>query len=411
MIHYYFPPLGGIGSVRAAAMAAALPEFGWRPTVVAPARGSYHADPSLGTGDVEVVRAYAPDPSFTGKRVLYGEGVSAIQPAQVGRVGLWIRDAVRRWVYRPDAQVGWYPFARARARALLRDHRFDVVFSSSFPVTAHLVARTVARESQVPWVAEFRDPWSAAMAAGDPRRAFAEQCEGRLLAEAAAVVTVSPTWAREWAARGARRTAVVTNGFDPEPLAEPATDAARERRFVISHVGTFYPEMADLSSIWKAVARLRNELGGDGLRIRFVGECPPPLKTELEKEGVSDLVDITGFVPHDRARAMMRESSVLVVGGPSRPGTILEGWIPAKIFEYLSSGRPILYVGTRDGDAARLIGGQEGCWVIPAADAPAAYDALKEIRRAGSFSRHLSEYSRRELAGKLASLLADVSRR
>jgi len=407
MVQYYFPPLGGIGSVRAAGFAALLPDFGWQATVLAPRNGSYHADPSLSSGGAEVVRSFAPDLSRGGKRVLYGTA-SGTRPADVGTAGRWLRDRVRALLYRPDAQVGWYPFARSAARALVRDRKFDAIFSSSFPITSHLIARCIAREAGLPWVAEFRDPWSAAKSGHDPTRAHATRLEASFLAEAAAVVSVSPTWARQWSERGARRTEVITNGYDPGPPAPAGPDAD----FVVTHVGTFYPEMESLDALWPALRKCADDPAGAGLRICFVGECHPLLRQAVTEAGLEARLDVTGFVARGRALDLMAASSVLVVGGAAQPHPVLDGWIPAKIFEYLGTGRPILYIGHPASDAARIVAEQPGCWVVPASDVAATHQALEAIRGAARFyARDLTRFTRRAITRGLSTLLDEVSAR
>ena len=56
MISYYFPPLGGIGSVRAVKFAHYLPEFGWDPAVITPRNGAYYRDPTLEFDERKIVR-------------------------------------------------------------------------------------------------------------------------------------------------------------------------------------------------------------------------------------------------------------------------------------------------------------------------------------------------------------------
>ena len=193
MVCYYFPPLGGIGSVRALRFASLLPEFGWQPTVLAPSRGAYYRDPSLAFPEGQVVRTRSLELSRTGKRAFALGGDDTV-PAPLGRgTARRLRAFARRWVYRPDAQVGWYPFAVTAGRALLRRKSFDVVFSSSFPITAHLIARRLARDFTLPWVAEFRDVWTdAAEYDSAARRRSDQRTERTLLRDADAVVTVSP---------------------------------------------------------------------------------------------------------------------------------------------------------------------------------------------------------------------------
>ena len=62
-----------------------------------------------------------------------------MKAARVGLVDDWIRDRVRPWIHRSDPQIGWFPFVVAAGRGLVRGQRFDAVYSSSFPITAHLI--------------------------------------------------------------------------------------------------------------------------------------------------------------------------------------------------------------------------------------------------------------------------------
>ena len=141
MISYYFPPLGGIGSVRALKFAQYLPEFGWDPVVITPRKGAYHADPNLAFDETKVVRTGSLEISRAAKRMI-GRGGDDTRAAEVGPALGRLRSFARRWIYRPDAQVGWYPFALGAARRILRERRCDVILSSSFPITAQGEANT-----------------------------------------------------------------------------------------------------------------------------------------------------------------------------------------------------------------------------------------------------------------------------
>ena len=359
MVAYYFPPLGGIGSLRAARFAALLPEFGWRPTVLAPRHGSYFVDDTIDVAAIEAVRTPSIEPSRLWKRAT-DAARSDVEPARVGAIGRRLRAMAHGWVYRPDAQVGWMPFAVAAGRRLLRDRRFDAVHSSSFPITAHLVARRLSREAGLPWVAEFRDPWADVKDGGDPLHDYAHRLERALMAGADTVVTVSPTLAARFGG-AARRAHVITNGFDPGPSPPrlPAT-------FTITHVGSYYPHMQDLRSVWAAARALRE--GGTSIVIRIVGGGAGDLVADVKAAGLGAAIEDLGFAPHADALKAMGSSSALVVAGTPRRHPVYDGLLPAKLFEYLGTGRPILYVGDPDTDAGRLLAAQPGSWLVAAGD-------------------------------------------
>ena len=152
-----------------------LPSDGWTPVVVTPRDAAWEPkDPSslgllppalevIRTDSVEAghfrpavgrLRSLLPPRLSARPNATPGSGIAGVGTAATGRAGL-----IRQRLFFPDDQVGWVPFA---VRAALKAHRsnpFDAVFSTSFPVSAHLVAGTFKRLTGVPWVAEFRDPW------------------------------------------------------------------------------------------------------------------------------------------------------------------------------------------------------------------------------------------------------------
>ena len=406
MVAYYFPPLGGIGSLRAMKLAAYLPESGWDVTVLAPRRGTYYRDPTLSFPEEKVVRTGSLELSRAGKAVL-APGTSDTRPARVGPLRRRLRDAARKWLYRPDPQIGWYPFAVRAGRRVLREGRFDAVFSSSFPITAHLVGRRLHRDSGLPWVAEFRDPWTDLIAEDDPQKAREVARERSLVVEATRVVTVSEAWAELFRGKGARGVGVVTNGYDAADLGGGRAPDG----IVITHLGSFYSGQQDLSAVWPALRRLRDAAPARRLRLRFVGDLDAGLRREIAAHGLEEALEVTGFLPHREALAQTADSSILLGAGARDARPVLKGLIPAKLFEYLGTGLPILYVGDARTDAALLLARQPGCFVVSPGDEASAERALREALETPRVARDLEAYTRRALAARLAVVLDDACRR
>ena len=376
-------------------LATYLPDRGWQPTVLAPATRAHMRDPSLVYPESHVIRTRAFEMSRFGKSVVgLGESPASVPESSL-RGGL--RRFAHRYLYHPDAQLGWYPFAVRAGRAAVLRQRFDAIFSSSFPITAHLVARTLHRESGIPWVAEFRDPWADVVPGARPgdRR---DRLERALLRAADAVVTVSPSWRDRFIEKGAARVEIVTNGFDPADVPVPATPDG----FVVTYLGSFYPEMQDLETMWAALRRFRDREPDLRMRIRFVGELAREARERMAVHDLSDVLEVTGFLPYREALAKTAASTVLIVAGvhPDRP--LHRGVIPAKLFEYLATGLPIIYVGVRDTDAARLLASHRGCHLLEPGDVDGALSALAASRREGRVERDVARYTRQALAGDLA---------
>src|SRR3954454_7034028 len=182
-VAYYFPPIGGIGSIRIARFAEHLPEFGWNVTVLAPQATPHAADPRLRYPETHVVRSRSLELSRLKQLI---PAVRASANGDDGRARAAARTAGR--LLYPDPQIGWFPGAVAAGRRTVRRASFDAVFSSSFPITAHLVAGRLSRKAGLPWIAEFRDPWSDALPAIYPLRRRAAALERAIAAEAATVI-------------------------------------------------------------------------------------------------------------------------------------------------------------------------------------------------------------------------------
>ena len=82
---------------------------------------------------------------------------AALLPPQ--RLPWRVRDFISRWLLTVDEQVGWLPFAIRAGRRIIKENPVEVIYSTSAPYTAHLIARHLHQQTHIPWVADFRDPW------------------------------------------------------------------------------------------------------------------------------------------------------------------------------------------------------------------------------------------------------------
>ena len=303
----------------------------------------------------------------------------------------------------PDAQIGWYPAAAVGGMRLLRERSFDLIFSSAFPITSHLVARTLRKRSSLPWVAEFRDPWSDDL---ESRllSAAALRLERAWAAEADAVVLPNQTFAEYYARRWGVEASVIGHGSD---AVFPST-APRPNPPVLAHLGTYLPE--GLETLWSALAEMRRR--GDAIpTLRWVGAAPDEARAELERHGLGDILDATGFVSHPEALALMSEASVLVACGIRDSGPLGLGTTRSKLLEYVASGVPIVYVGHPHGEAGRMLSNYPGCHTVPFGDVEGAIRAVRTALDDEVHQRDVAGFSRRARTGELAQLFDTIMRR
>jgi glycosyltransferase involved in cell wall biosynthesis len=403
IVAYFFPPIGGIGSIRAASFAKYLPEFGWEATVLAPADTPHAADPSLDVGQVPVVRTRSLEVSRLGRRAGADDGATAAPSPPVDRSApsRWLRRVLKQVMF-PDPQIGWYPAAVAGGTKLLRAQPFDLIFSSAFPITSHLVGRTLKRRSSLPWVVEWRDPWS-----DDPDfrivSAPALRLERSMAAEADAVVVPNQTFAEYYAHRWGVEAAVIGHGSDAAfngvgPRPDPP---------VLAQVGSYYPGRQSFETLWLALAEMRRR--GDAIpRLQWVGAFPDEARAELERHGLADILDLKGFVAQPEALSLMSKASGLLACDFVDAGPLSLGTTPSKVFEYLASGAPIIYVGHPQGETARMLGTYPGCHVVPFGDVEGAIRAVRAAVEDEVYERDTARLTRRARTEELAGLFDTV---
>ena len=424
---YYFPPSGGPGVQRALKFARYLPAHGWRPTVltVDPNRAAYpDRDPSLEREvppELEVVRTPAWDPYEAYARL---QGKSKAETVGVGFVGeaeaTW-KQRLARWVranvFLPDARVGWVPFAIREGQRLLARGGFDAILSTGPPHSLHLAAWALARTSGLPWVADFRDPWTGIdyydlLPMTPPARALDRALERLVLRRADAVSVVSPSMRRGLEARHPRAYAVIQNGFDPADFEAEAPPPAGGEAFDLTYVGNLNEARTPVA-LWRALAEVGAAV--PKLRVRLVGHVDPVAVQAAEAAGVGERVETGAYVPHDAAVRLMRQSPLVLLVINRVPGA--EGIMTGKLYEYVASGRPVLGIGPADGDAAQVLRATGAGEMFDWDDTPGVAAFLRRHYAAwasgaplpGATPDAAEPYSRRGQAGQLARLLADVS--
>jgi hypothetical protein len=375
-----YPPMASAGTTRVVRFLRHLPDEGWQPTVLA-ARAAGPAAEPLG---VRVVRAPVPWP-----RRLLGGGKRSTR--------------VNSWIAVPDPYVGWVGPAACRGRELLRGERFDAIFSSSPRPSVHLVAALLSRASGLPWLADYRDPWTTYMFRTYPtaaHRAAHARLEVWALGRAAAVTAVNKPIVDDLVARHpwlAGRAHVLPNGFD---LAERADEVTLGEGFWIVHTGRLYGREQQVEAFLTALAAQPPDV-----KALFVGVDESRVRPGADRLGLGARVRVEPLVPHGRALGYQRAADALLLVNGRRPEAM-----SSKVFEYLQAGGPVFAISPA-GSAARAlfaeVGG--GTCVLPDDPMSTPLAAFVAAVRDGSApvaeQAALQRYELGRLTGELAAIL------
>lgn len=436
IITYYWPPSGGSGVQRWVKFAKYLPKEGWQPVIYTP------ENPELTTIDktlaaeippeAEVVKTHIFEP-YGIYRKLMGKGSSTdlkaltsagsdgneVNPVNGGKkswkqkLSLYIRGNF----FIPDPRIMWVSPSVKFLKSYLKKHPVDAIVSTGPPQSMHLIGLELSKATGLPWLADFRDPWTKIfyfkhLELTHRSEAKHQALEKKVVDGATRVIAVSPMVKKDFEAITSTPVELITNGFDEEDFNDPFE---ADEYFNITHTGLFASD-GDPEILWKVLAAKCQEDKEFRklLRIRLVGKTDQEIVNSIETAGLGPNLVNLGYQSHEVAVREQRNASVLIL--PLRKEPEYEAVLPGKLFEYLASRRPILGIGQTDGAMAQVVR-NTGSGIV--------YDWNEEqkIRRWVDFSwdefknnelldnaTDISMYSRRRLTKRLVSLLEEITK-
>ena len=384
ILAYYFPPIVASGSHRPTGFCAHLPSLGYKPVVLSTEPSQIHPPVAVDSSlerllspetevhrlqDLNLQKSLLATRERLRKKAKNGTNSqnpslatqdSAETPTLLGGLKSAVLDRVFRF---PDQQRGWGNAAVKFACKIPASERPNVVFATGNPWSALVAGEKISRYLDIPFVADFRDPWSdnpkPPLSASLGRKA--EALEAKIIRRATAVIAnteeLAESFRRKFPESGSK-VSTITNGFHNSLLDTFAGLPARipaenNDYFELSYFGAVY-ELRRPTELLRAIKSLRDEgvAKADRLRVRFTGgwivtdpECNA-LAAELEQQGA--MVRERGL-PHAEYLERLKQSQYLLV---LQQGFPLQ--IPAKIYEYMASERPLLMIGG-EGATANLI--------------------------------------------------------
>lgn len=396
LVAYYFPPIAASGSMRPLGFCRYLMEYGWLPRVLCTDPQSAVPPQAMDEGLCDVVPEYVridcvphPNPLRTllNIREYMRRWFRTVAPAHqdnaATREGLGncvggasasrstVKDLILDWVFSfPDIQCYWRRPAIRRLWNLPPAERPDLVYATGNPWTSFLVGKALARRFGVPLIVDFRDPWTLSPQYGLFSSSFLSRKAKRLeraVCRAAARIVLNTEELRVRFCTDypefSGKCVAITNGFDetaplspPPPAGQRGADrqsGADGSVLELCHFGAVYGDRSP-KPLLQAVRQLLDErrVRAETLRLRFIGtwdvkdpECEE-LVAGLEKLGV---VSREAPIPRRACLQQMARSRVLLV---LQAGFPLQ--IPAKIYEYIAVGRPLLVIGG-SGATANLV--------------------------------------------------------
>lgn len=424
LICYYWPPAGGSGVQRPLKFVKYLRDFGWEPIVYTAKNGEYpEIDKTLVSeipDGIQVIKRQITEP-YTFYKIFSGKKQrSKITPnfftqkkkGFIQQLSIFIRSNF----FIPDARMWWIKPSITYLKDYLAKDPVDAIISTGPPHSLHMIAKELKAELGIPWLADFRDPWTnidyfKELTLLPSAKEKHERLEKEVLTQADRVVTVSPTWAKELEALGNGKVNTITNGYDTSDFGSSPTKL--DTKFTIVHPGMF-SKARNHEVFWETLSEIvkENAFFARDLHIHFYGITDPSVIEAAKKYGLEQYVEIGSYVPHNQIVDIMASAWVLLLSVHDSPN--LQGFVPGKLFEYMASRRPILCLGPETGDSARIIKETKSGLVSGFKDKSKLKINLMVLYsdftngRVEKWGEGIEKYSRRKLTGDLANVLSEI---
>lgn len=406
MIAYHYPPQhGSSGLQRTLSFGNYLPEFGWEPIVLTAHPRAYPAIDNGQVGDISknirVYRAFALDTSRH----------------------LSINGRYSRLMALPDPFVTWWLGAVPKALYLIKKYRPDVIWTTYPIATAHLIGISIHKLTGIPWIADFRDSMTESNYPRDRRKKkvyqWIERCTVKLCTTA---VFTTPGAVEMYSERypdlPKNRWVAIGNGYDEnlfrsveEDLASTQEDVKKSTRIVLVHSGILYPDERDPQCFFSAVSELKREGKIDAEKINIVLRATGHdtlYQGMLIDFDISDIVSLEPSIAYrDAFREMLSSDGLIIFQASS-----CNHQIPAKAYEYLRAGKPVLALTDPNGDTARMLNDWGIAQLAPLDDKISIKDTLINFIRQIKSGENVfvsntivESHSRRSATKHLADLL------
>ncbi|MEX2574612.1 MAG: glycosyltransferase [Balneolaceae bacterium] len=356
MVAPYFLPRRRVGALRPFKFAAHLKEYGWEPHVL-----TIKSDGTFTDLEREMARGINIEEMDPKMDLTVNSGsqlkMKDLKPAQkrpagefLSRLGKRLADAIdRRFPLDTWLLLFFKEFLNIRKYALQLDA--DVIWSTGDPWSGHWMANRIAKQLDLPWIADFRDPWTLGGVQLRSRSAFSEAMDRRFektVMNRADFLTFTSERTEELYVshypeiKG--RTATITNSFDRALSGAP--DASGRFAFDMHYLNlVFFGKFRGLSPA-APVAELLGFIEMEEpdvrkrIRVYSFGDLEKSDAELAGKLGVLDSFIIEDPVPPEEGPNLLAAADILLLSTDPRRLNI----IPAKLWDYIAVGGPVLSI-------------------------------------------------------------------
>lgn len=346
MIAPYFVPRRRVGALRPFKFAIHMKEMGWEPVIltIAEKTGKLTERERVLLDGIKIIEIDTPFDQTTRTKTPAGKKK---KPQMVSHASSWIDKniPVDSWIF-----LFWFRYLGILSK--VKELNPDIIWSTGDPWSGLWLGEKLARDLSKQWVADFRDPWTISDVNLRDRSAFSEEldrrAEKRIVESADKLIFTSKATEQAYQNHyGLKKskTAVIYNSYDPVLFEEPGDEKwSYEPDPELLHILFFgrFRRLSPAEPIINVISYLsKTDPGVAGkIRIHSFGELEPD---EAKKIDLFDLAEV--FVQHkpvvpQKTLSVLNKADLLLVSTDRNRKNI----IPAKLWDYLATEKPILSI-------------------------------------------------------------------
>ena len=365
VVTYYWYPFADVGTYRISRFCKYLARRGWEIVVLTSKKASAGLegipdDPIF--DKIKVYRADIIEPTELlniGKKTktkTSNPGVFYQKDKNwISKLAVWLRLNVML----PDAKFTWKWFAVPLGKKIIKSEKPALILSTSPPPTTSLIAKELAQWSNIPWLADFRDPWTNIYYYDDnPQSKWAQKKNKKLelsaLESADKITMVNHGFFPDQESIIKDKAKKIPNGFDPDHKVQAIEKPDKANTFTIryfgslkanQHPGAFITALQNIDTKYPDIA--------NKISFEFYGSIDPAIRDEFLTINNNITTEFYGFISHDEMMKLVLSSQLLLLAiGRTKNSKFA---LSTKVFEYMISGNPVLGVGPTDGAASKLV--------------------------------------------------------
>ncbi len=416
IITYYFPPAGGSGVQRWLKFIKYLRDFNIEPIVYTAENANYPITDNTLVKELPKNITILRQPIFEANNFIKSNrkkssGFLSQKPSFTGKIMQYIRANY----FIPDARKFWIKPSVSYLSKYLEKNPIDIIITTGPPHSVHLIGLALKKKFKIPWIADFRDPWTNIDYFHKlPLTKKAKQTHFKLEKEvvqtADQVVVVGKTMQREYLPLNGNTT-IIENGFDNF---KEDFKTEKDKKFSLLHIGLLNQDR-NHKALWEALKELKNDVKDfdKDLEIKLIGKICVEAIHEIKKNNLTDNLTLNDYIPHQEVIKYQKSAQVLLLLVNNTPNA--KGIITGKIFEYLQAKRPILALAPTNGDLAEIIQETQSGLTVDFNDKDKikkqilSYYLKYKNNTLQICPKNIEKYHRKERTKKLASVITKIT--